>query len=306
MTQTSIITELVKKKAIEIGFNAVGITKPAVLNEDIERLNYCISNGYTGNLNYLKENIEIRKDISLLFNNAKSVIIVLSSYYPERKQSTQSYYKISYYTYSNDYHYIIRKKLELLLHYIKELRNDAEGKIFCDSLPIFEKKYASLSGLGWIGKNTLLINSELGSFNFIGGIITNIPFLTDEKNSNYCPDNCSVCIDACPVGAIEAPYILNASKCISYLTIENKNLNLKVNNPTKYIAGCDICQIVCPYNKSINAEKNIWYKSNEYVDWKKEQWEKLTQSQFKKIFKNTVFKRIGYKYLKNNMLNCLP
>ncbi len=295
------LTKLIKQNALKIGFDDVGITTPHVFEKEAIVLENIISKNKHGDLKYLEKNIQQRKNIKFFFNNAKSVVIVLSYYYPSAFQ-TKSNYKISYYTYSNDYHYIIKSKLYELLFFIKEIFPSAEGKIFCDTSAVFEKAYAVKAGLGWIGKNTLLINPRLGSFVFIGGIVTNIELIQDNIIQQSCPDDCNLCINACPVYAIEKPYILNPSRCISYTTIELRGINFFMPNKTNYIAGCDICQLICPFNKN-NKSNNNWYKPNEYVFWNKENWHELNSSTFKKNFKNTIFKRIGLKKLKANIEN---
>ncbi len=293
------LTKQIKQKAIEIGFNDVGITLPSILEKETLALQNIILNKKHGSLKYLEKNVLQRKDISLFFNQAKSIIIVISSYFPTTIQE-KSNYKISYYTYSNDYHYIIKSKLIELWNYIKEIIPNAEGKIFCDTSSVFEKAYAAKAGLGWIGKNTLFINSNLGSYVFIGGIVTNINLEQDNSICKFCPDSCNLCLKACPVNAIEKPYILNPSLCISYATIENHEPEFHFNNPTRFIAGCDICQQVCPYNQNI-ITTNKWFLPNEYVFWSNEQWENISSSKFKKVFQHTIFKRIGFKKLKSNI-----
>lgn len=299
MPSTALTAEI-KQKALEIGFSDIGITAPHVLDKESKALRSLIEKHYHASLSYLERNIDMREDIRNLMPEAKSVIITLSSYMPQAQQPKHAY-KISYYTYANDYHYIIKEKLNLLLAFLKEKISHAQGEIFVDTKPVFEKAYASLAGLGWVGKNTLLIHPKMGSFVFIGGIVANIDLEPDWPNTSSCPPNCSLCIEACPTKALEQPYVLNVSKCISYATIENKDEQPSFNNPTSYIAGCDICQLVCPYNKNIKDRHNVWFKANEYVHWKKEQWANLRPNDFKRVFKYTVFKRIGYKYLMRNV-----
>ncbi len=294
------LTADIKQKALEIGFSDIGITTPQLLVKESQALRLVIDKQYHATLKYLERNIYIREDIRKLMPDAKSVIITLSSYMPQVRQPMHTY-KISFYAYANDYHYIIKEKLNQLLAYIKEKIPIAQGDIFVDTKPIFEKAYATLAGLGWMGKNTLLIHPKLGSFVFIAGILTNIELEPEQPKTLSCPPNCNLCIEACPTKAIEKPYMLNASKCISYATIENKDAYPFFENPTLFIAGCDICQLVCPYNQNITKQYNKWFKANEYVNWNKEQWVNLRPADFKRVFKYTVFKRIGYKYLMRNL-----
>ncbi|MCX7861485.1 MAG: tRNA epoxyqueuosine(34) reductase QueG [Bacteroidales bacterium] len=294
-------SDKIKQKALDIGFSDVGIVTPQLLQREYEALLSYLRSGYNANLNFLQKKTHQRKDISQLFPNVRSIIMVIASYFPIQKQPKETY-QISYYTYSNDYHYVLKSNLIKLWTYIKNNCPNAEGDIFVDTKPIFEKAYASLAGLGWIGKNTLLIHPNFGSYVFIGGIMTNLNLETDSISCNQrCPDNCNLCIEACPVNAIEQPYLLNASKCISYFTIENKDIELEQTNPTNYIAGCDICQQVCPINKHAKPEHNQWFLPNDYVFWNNNHWETLQSNQFNRVFRHTVFRRIGFKYLKRNI-----
>lgn len=300
MYNKTILTKQIKEKALSIGFNAVGITTPTIKDKDYEALVSYLEKNYQGSMSYLSKNKETRKNISLLFSQAKTVLLVLSSYFPKINDNN-SHYKISYYTYGGDYHYIIKNKLEELLIFIKEKNNKAEGITFCDTSAIFEKSYAVNAGLGWIGKNSLLINKKLGSYVFIGGIILNIDLDTDKENKKSCPVNCNKCIEACPTKAIISPYVINASKCISYLTVENKETVMPFKNPTMYIAGCDICQKVCPYNQKIDPTINHLFMPLQYVYWKDTDWENVTSSSFKKHFSHSSIKRIGLRTIRRNV-----
>jgi len=302
MDNKTILTKQIKEKALSLGFNAVGITNPKIKEKEYKALVSYLEQEYQGTMSYLADSKETRKEVKNIFPEAKSILIVLSSYFPQ-KNDNDSKYKISYYTYGNDYHYIIKKRLGDLLSFIKNLDNSVDGISFCDTSAVFEKAYAVDAGLGWIGKNSLLINKESGSFVFIGGLILNIDLEADKENIKTCPANCNRCIDACPTKAIIKPYVLNASKCISYLTIEKKDDKLSCDTKCSYIAGCDICQKVCPYNQKIDSKINQLFKPLPYVYWKDDDWEKLTTTVFKKNFGNTSIKRIGLKTLNRNIFN---
>ncbi len=291
----------IKKTALEIGFNDCGFAKVEQLNFNKEKLIFAIENGFTSELSFLNNNIEKRSNPSLLLDNAKTVISVIASYAQVNNQQ-KSKYKISKYAFSNDYHFIVKTNLEKLFVKIKEIFPDVNGKVFCDTAPIFEKEWAKQAGLGWIGKNNLLINKKLGSFVFIGEIIIDKELFYDNPFNFNC-GNCNLCVRACPTNAIQ-PYLLNVNKCISFLTIENKSeiiseeFKKQIKNE---IYGCDICQTVCPYNMNVDSVSNKFFAQNEYVNWNYEKWENLNELQFNKFFKQTAIKRIGLKKLKRNI-----
>lgn len=300
------ISLAIKKHALKLGFNDCGFAKVEVLNFNKQKLNFSIKNGFTAKLNFLNRNVEERANPAILLENAKTVIVVLASYFPQKIQ-TEKKYKISTYSYSNNYNNIIKNNLKNLFLKIKEIFPEVNGKIFCDTSPIFEKEWAKRAGLGWIGKNNLLINKKIGSFVFIGGILIDQELYYNNIFENTC-GNCNLCIESCPTKALK-PYLLDVNKCISYITIENKDNKIpddfkeKIKNE---IYGCDICQTACPHNKKLNlidigTELNRFFKPNEYVNWNEENWETLNEEKFKSIFKDTAIGRIGLKKLKRNI-----
>ncbi len=296
-------TKLIKSKAKELGFDDCGISKIETFNNFTrEKYNEWINSGFSADMQYMERNIDKRFDITKMVENAKSVISVILNYYPEVKQNTESY-KISKYAYGYDYHKIIKDKLYKLFNFINNEISKISGRVFVDSAPVMEKQWAVKSGLGWQGKNSCLINKDIGSFFFVGEIVIDLELEYDKPINEYC-GNCTKCIDACPTGAIEKPYVVNSNKCISYLTIEhkgefNKNINIDF---TDYIFGCDICQDVCPWNakpvfskikefKIFDAIKTFTYNN----------WENLNENDFNKIFKNSPLKRTKYSGIKRNI-----
>ena len=190
---------------------------------------------------------------------------------------------------------------------IKEISGDFNYRVFTDSAPIFDKAWAQSAGLGWIGKNTCLINKKLGSFFFIGHIICDLEIPVDKAfEKNHC-GTCTRCIDACPNNAITKAYELDARKCISYLTIElkEKTVDSLKGKTHSWIFGCDICQDVCPWNKSpIPHNEAEFYPGKELLEMRNEDWEKLSKEEFKKLFKGTAFERAGYENLMKNIKAC--
>jgi len=294
-------TRLIKTKALSLGFNAVGIAEPELKEIDTAALQLYIHKGYHASLHYLKNNIEQRNNIKLLFPETKSVLMVLASYYPEINDN-HAQFKIAYYTFSYDYHYIIKAKLGELLDYIKnEISNKIQGYIFCDTAPVFEKSYAVSAGLGWIGKHGLLIHPEFGSWVVLGGIALNVELEYDKALAMRCPSECNLCITSCPTQAIVEPKIINAAHCISYLTVENKEPSLPLKNPTYYIAGCDICQLACPFNKRAHYLQNKLFTPQAHVYWTNNEWLTISTGSFKKYLAKTSIGRIGLRTLRRNI-----
>ncbi len=262
-----------------------------------------LAKGMHGNMHYLEKNKEKRYNPSKLVDNARSVITVLYNYYPNEKLPENDNYKLSKYAYGKDYHYIIKEKLRALLAAVEEKTGRRTARIFVDSAPVLDRAWARQSGLGFIGKNTMLINKKTGSFYFIGHIIIDLELDYDNpETGNYC-GTCTLCIDACPTQALQ-PFQLDARKCISYITIENRDkipedFRGKMNN---WIFGCDICQDVCPWNRfSIPHTEPLFEPSTDFSHMKKEDWESLDKSQFKTLFKNSAVERAGFNGLKRNI-----
>ena len=295
-------TREIKQKALELGFSAIGISKAECLEKESKQLKEWINKRFHGEMQYMENHFEKRVDPRKLVEGAKSVISVLYNYYPKEQQKKDTY-QISKYAYGRDYHYVLKEKLHRLYDFINNEIHETNGRAFVDSAPVMDKVWAARSGLGWIGKNTNLISKELGSFVFIGELILDLE-LNDSNLpiKDYC-GNCTKCIEACPTGALK-PYQLDARKCISYLTIEKKGelppeFKGKWND---WIFGCDICQDVCPWNSKARPHNNPQFKLTEKFQYlKKEDWEKLDKTRFKKIFKNSPVQRTRFEGLKRNL-----
>jgi epoxyqueuosine reductase len=302
MRENSSTVQFIKDAAKKIGFDGCGIASPMVLEKDIDYLTKWLAENKNGNLKYLENNIEKKADPRKLLGNAKSVITLVQSYYPSKKQDEKASYKIAKYAYGNDYHVVMKAKAVELIQALQKKVKTAEFRIFVDSNTILEKAWAARCGLGWIGKNTLLINREMGSFMFIGIILTDLVLDYDEMHQDHC-GNCNACISACPTGAIEKPYQLNASRCISYMTIEeNISEYESQNNTFGWIYGCDICQDICPWNKEIPITKEKEFIPNpELLKMDRKEWKNLNEKTFDKLFSNSAIKRIGFEKLKKNI-----
>ncbi|MBC7862932.1 MAG: tRNA epoxyqueuosine(34) reductase QueG [Bacteroidia bacterium] len=294
---------LVKQKAKELGFDFCGISKAEFLEEEAPRLEKWLSNNMQGKMNYMENYFDKRLDPRLLVDSAKSVISLLLNYYPQTKQQEKGAPKISKYAYGVDYHFVLKEKCAKLLEEIKKETGEISGRIFVDSAPVMDKVWAKKSGLGWVGKHSNLLNRETGSFFFIAEIICDLELEYDSPTGDFC-GTCTKCIDACPTGAIVEPYVVDGSKCISYLTIE-----LKENIPTEFknkmdnwVFGCDVCQDVCPWNRfSKPHHEPLFENKNELLNWDKEQWFEITEEVFGKVFKDSAVKRTKYKGLKRNL-----
>ena len=296
-------TEFIKTEAKKLGFSSCGISKARFLSEEAKNFEKWLSNGYQGSMSYLERNIDKRLDPTLLVPGSKSVISLAFNYFPPKKLIENNNFIISKYAYGKDYHKVLKKKLKKLLFLMRERIGDIEGRVFVDSAPIHERAWAKLSGLGWVGKNSLLINKNQGSYFFLAEIICDLELEYDEPVLNRC-GNCSRCIDACPTGAITKAQVINAKKCISYLTIENKDnipeeLNDSMNNS---IFGCDVCQDVCPWNKNSKPHDEIEFlPKNKLRKLRKKDWVELTEETFDRIFEGSAIKRTKYKGLKRNI-----
>lgn len=298
------LSERIKEEAKALGFFACGISKAGVLNGDAERVEKWLNKGMQGGMQYLERNREKRYDSTRLVGNAQSIISVLFSYFPSEELSSKSHYKISKYAYGKDYHYILKQKLALLLEKIENLAGKREARVFTDSAPVLDRAVARRAGLGFTGKNTLLINREKGSFFFIGHIILDLELTADRETvENYC-GSCTKCIDACPTAAL-SPFELDARECISYLTIEYRGEKIPDKFQGKWkqwIFGCDICQDVCPWNRKAKPHIEAAFAPSELLlDMQKTDWENLDKTMFKKLFKGTAVERTGFKGIRRNI-----
>jgi epoxyqueuosine reductase len=296
------ISELIVSKALELGFSACGISEANHLSLDEAFMEEWLSQGYQGEMYYLERNKEKRYNPQLLVENAWSVVSVLFNYFPAEQIDTSDNYKISKYAYGTDYHIVIKEKLQELFLFTKKHFPDLTGRVFTDSAPVLDRAWAQKSGLGFIGKNTCLIHPRKGSFHFIGHMILSIPLeINKQPVTDYC-GTCRRCIDACPTGALIAPHKLDSRRCISYLTIENKEPFSQDFNFDNWIFGCDICQDVCPWNRFSEPHSEPRFRlSDEIKNMRKTDWESITEDSFNRIFKDSAVKRTKFSGLKRNI-----
>lgn len=287
-----------------MGFYACGISKARHLKDDEKQVESWLRKGMNGEMKYMERNREKRFDPSLLVDGAKSVITVLYNYKPKEKLPKKDNFKISTYAYGKDYHEVIKNKLRQLLTMIEEKSGKRKVRVFVDSAPVLDRAWAYQSGLGFIGKNTCLINRKGGSYFFIGHIIIDLELEYEEKKpeKNFC-GSCTLCINACPTAALK-PFELDAGKCISCLTIENRGVisdefKGKFND---WLFGCDICQQVCPWNRDATPHNEPLFEPSEGLkSLRKKDWITMNKKRFNNIFKDTAVMRVGFEGLKRNI-----
>lgn len=297
-------TKRIKEEATRLGFMQCGIAAAKELTDDAHRLEQWLSKNYQGKMGYMERHFDLRIDPRKLVPEAKSVITLLLNYYPNEIQNTDAP-KVAKYAWGVDYHFVIREKLNELLHFIRQNIGEVNGRGFVDSAPVLERSWAQQSGLGWIAKNGNLINPKTGSFFFIATLICDLkleydlPFATDHCGT------CTRCIDACPTEAIEPNKEINGSKCISYLTIELKDellpkeLSFKMDN---WAFGCDVCQDVCPWNKFSKPNTEAYFKPlPQILNLSISEWESLSETDFKHYFRNSPISRTKWKGMMRNI-----
>jgi epoxyqueuosine reductase len=295
-------TQLIKAEAFRLGFEQCGISKAGFLEEEAPRLEHWLKNGMHGSMSYMERNFDKRLDPTRLVEGAKSVISLLLNYFPSQEQKDQGAPKISKYAYGKDYHHVIKGKMKELVGFIRENIGEVNGRVFVDSAPVMDKAWAAKGGLGWVGKNSNLINKRSGSFFFIAELILDLELEYDKPVADHC-GTCTRCIDACPTQAI-TPYAVNGSKCISYFTIELKDsipeeVKGKFNN---WAFGCDICQDVCPWNSfSKPHHETSFIAQKELLEMSKKDWEEITENVFNNLFKDSALQRTGFKGIKRNI-----
>jgi epoxyqueuosine reductase len=304
VSNTGYHTQQVKTFARNLGFDYCGIARVQKLDDDARRLENWLNKGYQGAMQYMENYFDLRVDPSKLVPGAKSVITLMINYFPSKEQSEQAP-KVSKYAYGKDYHEVIRKKLNLFLSLINEHIGEVHGRGFVDSAPVLERSWAQRSGLGWIGKNGNLLTKQLGSFFFIATLIVDMELEYDDPFAkDYC-GTCRKCIDACPTDAILDNKVVDGSRCISYFTIELKDMLIPVDMEGKFdgwMFGCDTCQDVCPWNRFANStNENEFTPIPELLNFTSDDWGALTEDSFKKIFRHSPLKRAKFEGIQRNL-----
>ena len=295
----------IKNKALDIGFSKIGITKAKFYQKDQDNLEKWLSNGYHGSMHWIERRKVERANIHKYYPNARSVISVALNYFTGYANDYFSTHKISNYAWGDDYHAVIKSKLNELLNYIKNNNSEIEGICCVDTSPVSEKVWAQRAGIGWIGKHTNLITREYGSWVFLGELILDCDLVYDQPFTDDLCGSCTACIEACPTNAIISEYKLDATKCISYQTIENRDsIPLEFYDKMEnWIYGCDICQEVCPWSSkfSVISNQDAFKPRNFLIKNESDYLYNLTDEEYIKLFKNSAMKRTKLKGLKRNI-----
>jgi epoxyqueuosine reductase len=296
-------THLIKTLATQLGFSFCGISKAEFLKDEAPRLEEWLKRGYQGKMSYLENHFDKRLDPTLLVPGAKSVVSLVYNYFPKKDINENDKLKIAKYAFGEDYHFVVKEKLKIFTKLLQEQIGEIHGRAFVDSAPVMERAWAHRSGIGWIGKNSLLLNKQMGSFFFLAELIIDLELEYDGPIKDYC-GTCTACMDACPTDAIPQPYVVDGSKCISYFTIELKEA---IPNEVKgqfenWIFGCDICQDVCPWNRFSQPHSESRFEPHSDLEkMKRNDWQEITEEVFQRLFKKSAVKRTKFEGLKRNI-----
>jgi len=297
------LSDKIKQHALSLGFDACGVCSAESSGEE-ENLREWIRLNYQGDMSYLERNIDKRDDPRLLVPGAKSIVSVALNYYPNQKRAL-GLPQFAYYAYGKDYHFVVKDKLKQLLEYIQSIYPYTEGRFFCDSAPVLERYWAAKAGLGFVGKNTLLIIPGRGSFFFLGELIINQELDYDIPLNLSC-GNCTRCIDACPTRAIVQPHLVDSNRCVSYQTIEKKGEQDEDIDTGNWVYGCDECQLVCPWNRFSKPHNTAEFNpSPEFIALNLEALQVMNQERFSSLFSKSAVKRTKLVGMQRNVRKLL-
>jgi len=301
MIRTSEFTSLIKDGMKAQGFDFCGISPARFLEEDAPKLEEWLQNQHHGSMSYMENHFDKRLDPRKLFDGCQSVVVVMQNYFPEKVQE-EGLPKISKYAYGKDYHKVIKRKMQKVIDDMVAIKPDLRARCFVDSAPILERSWAVLSGLGWIGKNGMLINKKSGSFYFIGVLLLDIDLQYDSAfKTDHC-GTCTACLDACPTDAILPNKVIDGSRCISHHTIELKDANIDSSiRWDDWIFGCDICQDVCPWNRFSIAHQEESFTPKTFLNYSLEDWKGIQEESFDKIFEASPIRRAKFEGIKRNL-----
>jgi epoxyqueuosine reductase len=298
------LSAAIQEKALALGFSGCGFSLAEALPEDKQRLELWLQKGHHARMAYMANHFEKRTDPTRLVEGARSVISLLYNYFTDRVQEDPDAPILSKYAYGEDYHKIMKDKMFMLFEFIKSKHPEARGRVFVDSAPVLDRAWAYRGGLGWIGKNSMLISRTSGSFVFIGEIILNLELEYNQvPESDFC-GSCKRCLEACPTGAILANRTINSERCVSYQTIENREDISPEIEPglSGRVFGCDICQDVCPWNRKAKKHRESAFEPEPgLLEMSREDWQKMGPDEFEERFHRSAVQRAGYLKIKRNL-----
>ena len=300
------LTEYIRTYALSIGFDACGFAKAGFMEHEARRLEEWLVQNRQASMQWMSNNFDKRVDPTVLVPDSKTVISVLASYYhPSQQQliGSTDQPQIAKYALGRDYHKVIKQKLKILFDFIRTEIGDVQGRIFVDSAPVLDKAWAQRAGLGWIGKNSNLLNKKIGSYFLIGELIIDLDLSPDAPQTDHC-GTCTRCLDACPTNAIYEPYRVDANKCISYWTIEHRgDIEASYHSGIQnWVFGCDICQDVCPWNSHVRIAKFADLHPRERIlDKSINEWQSISEEDFNSLFEGSPVKRTKYEGFRRNL-----
>lgn len=296
------LTSFIKHRASEIGFTACGVARAEKLEKESQQLKEWLHEQRHAGMEYMKNNFELRINPEMLWPRAKSMVVVALNYFPGIVEWGNPDFEISRYALGSDYHEVLKEKLNWILTQLQTVEPTALGRVCVDSAPVMEKIWAQRAGIGWQGKNSLLLTKDHGSYVFLGILILNLELIYDSAETDHC-GSCHKCMVACPTHAIVSPGVIDSRNCISYHTIERKD-NFENATPkwNKWIFGCDICQEVCPYNHDTKRTKEPGFlPRKEVFQMSFDDWIQLDLEQYNRIFRKSPVKRAKLGGLKRNI-----
>jgi epoxyqueuosine reductase len=300
------LTDQLKSEARRLGFEACGVARATKLDEEARRLESWLHQSKHATMSWMEDHFDKRVDPRLLVDGAQSVVSVIENYYQSGIAACdKAAGSVSRYAWGDDYHRVLKKKLLSLLDWLSaETGTEINGRAFVDSAPVLDKVWAERSGIGWIGKNANLLRRGLGSYFFIGELIVDVQLEYDDTATNHC-GSCTRCIDACPTDAIVEPYVVDSNRCISFLTIENREASIDVSlaeRSGKWIFGCDVCQDVCPWNKFRKGTEEARYRPKRgATDRPLADWLDMSEAEFLDTFAGSPIRRAGYEGMRRNV-----
>jgi epoxyqueuosine reductase len=289
------LAKAIKAKALELGFLDCRFSQARALSEETEHFQAYLEADYHGSMSYLERNVEKRLDPRELVPGCQTVISLAYNYFPSTEQAKGSP-KIAKYAYGEDYHRVVKDKAYLLFEFIRQCDPQSQGRVFVDSAPVMERQWAAISGLGWIGKNSLLLRKGEGSYFFLAEILCSTPLPADSPTTDHC-GTCTACIDACPTQAIVQPGVIDSRSCISYLSIEQKeDLSPEQEQMLNgWAFGCDVCQDVCPWNRFASPHHETRFEPiGHWLTWSKKDWNQLSPNSWKEHFGQSPITRTGF------------